>query len=347
MHFRAVIFVLFALFAPGAGAQPAALVSVDAVARQAFLQTTPVVGKLVARRAGDVAVRIAGTVAEVDVRVGERVLRGQVLARLDTRTLELQLALVRARRDSAAAELQLAAQESKRLSALAESDAVSQATHDDALQRRRIAAAKLAAAEAEVMLAETDLADAEIKAPFAAAVTARYAEVGGYLQIGDAVVQLVSADDLEVEAEVFAEQLGGVEAGAVAEVLLDNGSRHRAVARAVVPLEEPLTRTRTVRFSVAFGGDAGLLAAEQSVTLLAPAGAQREFLSVHKDAIVRRATGAVVFVVADGVAEIRAVQTGVASGERIEVLSGLAEGELAVVRGNERLQPGQAVRAAQ
>ncbi|MGR3914831.1 MAG: efflux RND transporter periplasmic adaptor subunit, partial [Gammaproteobacteria bacterium] len=351
---------VFALGAGGAMAQRAALVTVDAVNAQAFAQTLPVVGRLVAQQAGAATTRISGTLVSLHVRVGEAVTRGQVLARLDTEALELQLALVRARRavtaaalKTAQAQLELAAQEVKRLSRLSDSAAVSKAAIDDARQRHHIASAKASeavaagrAGEAEVRLAKLDIKYAEIKAPFAGAVTERFAEVGGYLQRGQRIAQLVSASKLELEAAVPAERLGGLRKGAKVEALLDNGSRHRAIARAVVAEEDPRTRTRRVRFSVDFGDDAGLLAAEQSVTVFIPAGAPRDIVSVHKDAIVRRGGNIIVFVVEEDAAAIRTVRIGAASGERIEVLAGLAPGELAVVRGNERLQPGQKVRVA-
>ena len=79
--------------------------------------------------------------------------------------------------------------------------------------------------------------------------------------------------------------------------------------------------------------------------MLIPAGAKRDIVSVHKDAIVQRGRDKIVFVVVDGVANPRTIRTGQASGARIEVLSGLAPGDLAVVRGNERLQPNQKVAA--
>ena len=62
-----------------------------------------------------------------------------------------------------------------------------------------------------------------------------------------------------------------------------------------------------------------------------------------KDAIITGAQGSIVYVAADGVAEIRPVRTGEAIGHRFEVLQGLGPGELVVVRGNERLQPGQSI----
>jgi multidrug efflux pump subunit AcrA (membrane-fusion protein) len=114
-----------------------------------------------------------------------------------------------------------------------------------------------------------------------------------------------------------------------------------AKVRAVVADENPLTRTRPVRF-VFVAAPTGL-AAGQSAILNLPVDRPRQALTVAKDAIVREASGAVVFVVIDGHAERRSVELGEAMGDRFEVLSGLAEGERVVVRGNERLAPGQAV----
>ncbi|MDD9884275.1 MAG: efflux RND transporter periplasmic adaptor subunit [Gammaproteobacteria bacterium] len=352
-------------------AQPAAPVTTDAVLRQSFTQTVPIIGRLVAKQAGAATTRIAGTVDAMRVQVGARVARGQTLATLGPAVLELRLKLARARHaeetaklKTANAQLQLARQEVGRLSGLTDSAAVSRAVYDDAKQRRSIASARaeeaaaaVAGSAAEVRLAELDLSYADIKAPFDGTVTEILTEVGSFLQRGQAVARLVSERRLELEADIPAERLSGIigdgggdgdsdsdgVAGAQVEMRLDNGSVHRATARAVVPEENPRTRTRRVRFHVAFGRGAGPLADGQSATVLVPAGARRDIVSVHKDAVVQRGRDAIVFVVEDGLAVVRRIRTGQSSGDRFEVLDGLAPGDMTVVRGNERLQPNQPV----
>ncbi|MDD9812439.1 MAG: efflux RND transporter periplasmic adaptor subunit [Gammaproteobacteria bacterium] len=352
---------------PAAFAQPAAPVTTDAVLRQSFTQTVPIIGRLVAKQAGAATTRIAGTVDAMRVQVGARVARGQTLATLGPAVLELRLALARARHaeetaklKTANAQLQLARQEVGRLSGLTDSAAVSRAVYDDAKQRRSIASARaeeaaaaVAGSAAEVRLAELDLSYADIKAPFDGTVTEILTEVGSFLQRGQAVARLVSERRLELEADIPAERLSGIigggdgdgdgVAGAQVEMRLDNGSVHRATARAVVPEENPRTRTRRVRFHVDFGRGAGPLADGQSATVLVPAGARRDIVSVHKDAVVQRGRDAIVFVVEDGLAVVRRIRTGQSSGDRFEVLDGLAPGDMTVVRGNERLQPNQPV----
>jgi multidrug efflux pump subunit AcrA (membrane-fusion protein) len=99
-----------------------------------------------------------------------------------------------------------------------------------------------------------------------------------------------------------------------------------------------------VRFIPTFEGEKRPLAAEQSVTVHVPVGAARNVLSVHKDAVTRRGSQSLVYVVEDATAELRSVQLGEAVGNRFEVRGGLQAGDTVVVRGNERLQPGDRVR---
>ena len=106
-----------------------------------------------------------------------------------------------------------------------------------------------------------------------------------------------------------------------------------------------MTRTRTVRLVPDLGTATGL-AANQSVTLQIPSARARTSLSVHKDALLHRKGATVVFVVVDGVAEMRPIVLGHSVGSRFEVLEGLQRGEEVVVRGNERLRPGEPVRTA-
>jgi hypothetical protein len=98
-----------------------------------------------------------------------------------------------------------------------------------------------------------------------------------------------------------------------------------------------------VRFSLGFDGTTKPLAAGQSVTILAPMGGPREALSVSKDALVQQAGGWIVFVAEDGKAAPRPVTVGAAIGGRFEIEGGLSAGDLVVVRGNERLRPGQPI----
>ena len=114
--------------------------------------------------------------------------------------------------------------------------------------------------------------------------------------------------------------------------------------RAVIPEENPLTQTRAVRFRPDFATDGRQLASNQSVTVEIPIGAAGEAVTVHKDAVLSRQGKSKVFLVVDGQVKPRDVKLGDAVGGRYVVLGGLEPGDIVVIRGNERLRPGQAIR---
>ena len=359
IHFRCQ---KWSLSAPAAaqGGRPPALVEVDPVREERVTQTVPVVGRVVPREHGTVAAAIGGPVAEASVRVGDRVEAGDVLivlardlpgARLDQRRADEALESARVR--TAEADVDLARQELERLEKLKGSAAFPKAAYEDGRQelvrrrsRVREAAAALARARVQREMAEIELARTTVRAPYAGVVTARPAAPGGYVKAGDPVATLVDDQRLEVEADVPADRLAGLVPGLGVTLELDDGTLHPATVRAIVPDENPLTRTRPVRFTPRFVS--GRPAANQSVVVRVPIAGPGAVGSVHKDAVVTQRGRSLVYV-ADGPpeaarAEARPVRLGESVGGRFVVLEGVRLGELVVVRGNERITPGQAIR---
>lgn len=342
------------------GGRPA-LVQVDAAVIEPLKQTTPVLGRLVARQAGPVAARVRGAVAELHVDVGDRVAAGQVIAVLINDRLEAErdrAAAVLDQRNAQVAtaktEVEKKRQELGRLEELRRSAAFSKARYDDMVKDVAMVEGELAEteaqsrqAQAQLNLANYELRNSVIWAPYGGVVSALHTEVGAYVNVGGNVVTLINDAVLEIEAEVPTERLAGLFPGTPIDVRLDDGTRHSATVRAVVPEENALTRTRVVRFSPQFGQTQKALASNQSVTVLIPLGEEREVVTVHKDAVISSGAGAVVYVVEADTAQMRRVQLGEATGNRFVVRSGLEPGDMTVVRGNERLRPGQRVRVSQ
>lgn len=342
---------------PDGAAQQPALVSVDAVRMEAMAQTVPVIGRLVAQRSGEVAARTAGPVAALHVAIGDRVETGDTIVVLDTVRLRAELDRLAAIVNEAQAQVErltaqaaLRRQELRRLEGLRNSAAFSQSRFEDARQEVIIAESAIGTAEAarlsaaaSLSLARIDLSWATVEAPYPGVITLVHTEVGAWLGVGERVVSMVNDRDLEVEADVPSNRIAALDAGTAVSVVLDDGTEHQAVVRTVVPEENALTRTRQVRFTPRFAAVSKPLAINQSATVVLPTGGGREVLTVHKDAIVRNQGQAFVYVAADGTAQIRPVQLGAAVGGRFEVLGGLGPGEPVVVRGNERLRPGQAI----
>lgn len=276
----------------------------------------------------------------------------------------------------AEAQLKLAEQVSDRAARLRGSTAFSRSALEDSAQEVSEAASALARAEAARAAAraalarvEYDLEHVTVKAPFAGVVVSREAQPGQYINQGATVATVVDLQSLEIEIDAPAELIGGLNVGDAAPFRVGPAgpkeTTGEAVVRAIVPREDQETRTRPVRLSADIGAFAELSAPGASVTVYAPVGARREIIAAPKDALVQSGGGWMVFVAAlppppDPNAEAskgeapppppgrlfatatpKPVTIGAAAGDRIEIVAGLEEGDLVVIRGNERLRPGQ------
>jgi RND family efflux transporter MFP subunit len=343
---------------PGAAQQDATPVGVDKVLLEPQAQTMPVIGRFVAPGSGIVATRIAERVTEMTVRVGDRVRRDDVLAKLSADRMQSERTLRVA--DLRRAEAQITREKANlakmqqtyaRVTSLRGSTAYRKDRQEDTERDMKVAGSALGQAEADLLraqanlnLADIALKDTTITAPYPAVVIVRHTVAGNYARVGDPIVTLLNDRDMEIEADVPAIRTGGLLPGTKVRVTLQDGRMLNAAVRVVVQEENTRTRTRSVRLSPELGGRSGSLASNQSVTVQIPIGGANEVVTVHKDAIVILKGRTMVYVVEDGKAAIRQVMTGNAIGARFEVKSGLKPGDIVVVRGNERLRPGQSVK---
>lgn len=339
----AIAFVVLelALASPDAWAQaPAALVQVDAVQREATAEAVRIVGQVVPVHAGNIAARTLGTVTEGPLAVGTAVAAGDTILTLAGLLQRSNLAEAQATLAEAKSRLQLATTQRDRAQRLKGTQAID----EDTLQQREnavhAAKANLRRAEVDLQRAQTDLEFVEVKAPFTGVITAHLTNLGAWVNRGDTVVQMVSTSDLWLEMGVPSV----VASQKLPETLhweSDTGQHGEAKLFALLPSENPTARTRTLRASLP--ANSGLLP-YAPVTVEVLAASETSQLSVHKDAIVRSLDGPIVYVATDNKAVPRPVVLGPAINSRLIVTEGLEEGELVIVRGNERLRPGQAIR---
>ena len=332
-------------------------VGVETVEMRAFAETVPIFAEVVTARDGQVATRVAGTVNSVDVIEGAFVAQGDPVVRLDTELLEILLQ--RAEAEVAVAEAGLSVAEARlntsrtafeRISALQGTTAFSGGRFDEAEGAFLQAQGQIAEAEARLSIARAaraeadyDLQRATVVAPFDGTVLDVLVNPGEYIQIGVPVVRLLDTSTLEVEASVPAQYAALMQPGLRVSARAETGDTFEVSLRALLPVETAATRTRPVRFTAPELAASRTTALGQSITVMIPVGERRDLLTVPKDALVQAPRGWQVFAVEDGVAQPRTVQIGLAVNDRFEVTSGLSEGDVVVVRGNERLRPGQEV----
>lgn len=301
-------------------------------------------GTVAARTASLVASEVGGLVVELVAREGDTVRRGQTIVRLRRQTLELRLAEARADLREAEARLDLAERSLERSRGLAESGVISQQHLDDASSEAAAWQGRTEAIRAEIGRLEDDLERAAIRAPFSGAIVAEHVDVGEWVGVGDAVMEMVSVNDLEVVCAVPERYFAAIERGDTVRVSFE-ALPHlelEGTVSAVVPRADPQARTFPVKVRIAnpdLAVGVGMLA-----RLAFPVGQSRPATIVPKDAVVGGRGEEAVFVIGDDDTVQRVpVESGTASGLWVAVEGAVEPGQRVVVRGNERLRPGQKV----
>ncbi len=327
--------------------RPPQAVKLDKVRLETTKETYSVIGRITALQSGPLSARISGAVETVNVEVGDRVAKGDVIATLSKGRLLAERQRITAQVARHRTMVNNAQRELKRMQSLSRSAAFSRARFED--QEGLVAERKAQLAEytAALRRLEIDIKDASIKAPYDAVVTEKHVVEGGYVNVGNRVVTLLNDKSAEVEAEIPSFRVVGLKLGATGTIITESGKRYSALVRAIIPTDNTRTRSRPIRLVSDFGDDATRLANNQSVTVELPLTNGNKILTVHKDAIIKRANGNIVFVVKGNNATMRIVKLGRGIGNKFQVLEGLKEGDMVVVRGNERLGAGGRIKLAE
>lgn len=263
-------------------------------------------------------------VTELDVAVGDRVKTGQVLAKADTKDLQVQLDIATA--NWRAARTQQASAQS----------ALDAATTTDAQRQARIA---LYNAEAQVAQTErtreqlqAQIAAATLTAPVDGIVTAVSIAPGVLAPNGDAIV--IEAGPLEVSAQVAEADLSALAVGQTATVSVSAvGATLTGRVEAVAPVASTSGNTSVVTFPVTISlqNPPANLASGMSVTVSIETGRAENALAVPVTALTGTSGNVTVRVVdPTGQVVVRPVEVGLVGDEYVEIKSGLNEGELVV-----------------
>jgi HlyD family secretion protein len=213
---------------------------------------------------------------------------------------------------------------------------------------------EIAQAEAEYRRAaftverlEDELRRMRIVASLTGFLVKKRVEVGAWVKAGDPIADLIALDPVYVVGPVSEREVGRLTLGTSARVTLDAypGRAFSGEVAHVVPQADAQSRAFPVK--VRLRNPEHLLKSGMFARVSLEIPGQRRALYVPKDAVVRQNGTSAVFVVEQGVARARVVRTGPAVGALVEVLEGaLAAGQQVVVVGNDTLQDGVKVRAA-
>jgi RND family efflux transporter MFP subunit len=322
------------LAAAVAGAQPPpASAAVELRDVEDFYAADAVIESL---RQATVSAQIAGQLTALYVDAGDRVRRGQLLARIDAREADAQVASARAQVGQAEAALAQARLSYDRTKSLVAQNFLSQSALDKADADLKTAQAALDAARAGTAQATTGRSFAELRAPIDGVVSRRLMEPGELATPGRGVIEIHDPTALRAVGTIPQFVLPRTARVERAEVDLASVQRRVTASRVtVLPAADPRLLSTQVRADLPADAPAGIVPGTAAKVLL-PVGRSRK-LVVPAAAVFRRGELTAVYVLADNARQLRQVRVGNrVDADSVEVLAGLSAGErvaLDVLRG--------------
>jgi RND family efflux transporter MFP subunit len=315
-------------------------------------------GVVAARETALVSSRIVATIVSVRVTAGDRVRAGDVLVTLDARDVleqthqmratalaaEKSLTRARAEQSVAEAEHRLAGAWHKRIAALHARNSATDQERDEADARLTAAGARVAGAQAAIEVAEANLVSARfavgaamatesytgVRAPFDGLVTERLTDPGNLAAPGAPLLRIESDGVRQVVIRVDEARAAYVHPGDRVDIEIDetgastsNGKTLQGVVAEVARAVGADQRAFTVKVTVPHA----VTARSGTFARVIFRGAPRRALLVPTHAIQRYGQVSSVYVVQDGVARLRLIQTGRSFGTSMEILAGLDAGE--------------------
>ncbi len=304
---------------------------VDAFAAQVgpIASSIEATANLVAERQVTVVAELDGRLLELEVDEGDDVEAGQLVGVLDGRN---------AKQAIAAAKIKVGG---------------AKATHDraDKLARQQLLAAEelekldnaRQSASQELSSAQWQLSRTRVRAPIPGRVTKRHVVAGRWVRTGEAIVDLTDFAVLVARIQIPERDALQLAPGRIAELTLqaDAAVQLQGVVRRVAEVVD--VRSGTVEVVIEVTQPPPQVRSGSFVGIRIERERDDAATWIPREAIVREASGAVVYVVEDGVAHRRELKLGTEQRSRVAVLEGLAPGELVVLAGQGALRDGEDV----
>lgn len=322
---------------------PAVPVRVAPVVEDTVSDQIALVGTTEAIARSTIAAEVSGLVEHFPVREGDFLEKGKVLARLKSTDLVLRLKAAVASREKARASLIFAEKELVRHTKLKDADSIAARKYDETLYQHQSLEQEVLRSEAEIELLRDNIKNKTVVAPFSGFVAKEHTQVGEWLPVGGPVVTLVDLGHIRITVDVPERYVVKLSPGSAVRVEVKSLSDGTIIGKiaAILPEGDPNARTFPVRVTLPNPGFK--IKSGMEVRAAFDLGTKKNALLVPKDAIVAAGTNRLVFVVASDVVQPVNVQvTGYYDGN-VAIEGPLHPGDDVVIRGNERLRPGQPV----
>lgn len=291
-----------------------------------------------------VASEVSGVVEYFPVRAGDFVNKGDVLVRLRATELKLRLKAAKAAGERVRVNLENAEKELARADRLKVADTISEKKYDEALYRHRALLQELLEKEAETEQLKEQVIQKTVTAPFSGFVAQEHTQVGEWIDSGGAVVTLLDMSTIRITVDVPERYSVMLTPGDEVWVTIKSVSETGLSGKihAILPQGNAASRTFPVRINLP--NPEQRLKSGMEARVAFGFGDKKSTLLVPKDAVNTSGSSKLVYVVNNGRAlPVDVTILGYYDGNAA-IQGDLRPGDIVVVRGNERLRPGQKVR---
>lgn len=301
------------------------------VGKQAAANALAWQGTIRSRLAVKIAPKLNARILEIPVRPGDKLKKGDVIAKLDDRDLRAAYNAASAGQAAAQAQAAQAGADEKRIVDLYNKQAATRQNYDAVLAQAQAARAMVNQAASAAQQSKVMLGENVLSAPFDGVVGERYQEPGDMGVPNQPIVSFHQPDDLRLEAAIASHCAAQVKLGMTVKVRVD--AIHQALAGTVneiAPEIDPQTRSQLIKV--------GLPRAEglqhgQFGWLELGCQSEQQTLLIPASSVVHYGQLQAVKVVENGQLQTRHIRTGKQYGDQLEVLSGLRDGETILIGG--------------
>jgi RND family efflux transporter MFP subunit len=290
-------------------------------------------GVVRSRLAAKIAPKLNARIMAITVRPGDKVKKGDVIARLDDRDLRAAYQATSAAHTAAQAQAAQAGADERRMVDLYEKQAATRQNYDAALAQSKAARAVASQAASSAQQSKVMLGENVLYAPFDGVVAERLQEPGDMGLPNQPIVTLHKPDDLRLEVSIASHCAASVKLGMAVNVRFDAFQQAvSATVDEITPEIDPQTRTQDIKVKLPKieglqHGQFGWL--ELSCDL------QQQVIMITASAVIHYGQLEAVKVVDGQKLTTRHIRTGKSYGDQVEVLSGLHEGETILSNGGQ------------
>ena len=335
----------------------ASLVEIKKVKVVKISEKTNAIGRLVALDPIIVSSKINQEILKIHFKIGDNVKKNDLLFTLaskdiirNIKQITAELKLEKKTLNLLKEQLSLRVSKAKNAKNLKEKKIITQDNLDNVnislLQnKQQIALREYNILKLKISLDENkeNLAFAKILSPVDGNIISIQAQTGALISRGKILATILANGLNEIETDLRSELASKIIIGSEVNIINDKAN-YKGEVRGIVNSENIRTGTRKVRISLNEGLPKSLSASGTRFSLEIPIGKSLPRLLISKDALISKGNKQIVYYFEKGLAKQKFVKIGKSVGNKIEILGGLEEGQLVVVKGNENLRPNQPIK---